>query len=68
MLFGGIPIISICIKWKKLQRRACKNIPGKEYVSLEDALKTLNKLSFEEIVFINKVKLTYKIVNNIGPT
>lgn len=52
---------------EKLQRRACKIILGKEYVTLEDALQSLNFLSFEEIIFINKAKLMYKIANNIAP-
>lgn len=68
MSFWGTPLISICIKWeKKLQRRACKNVPGKEYVSLEESLKTLNILSFGKIVFINKAKMMYKVANTIGP-
>ena len=49
---------------EKLQRRACENILGKEF---KDALKTVNILSFEEIVFINKAKLIYKIANTISP-
>ena len=35
----------------------------KDYVSLENALKTLNILSFEEKIFLNKVKLMFNIAN-----
>ena len=42
-------------------------ILGIDYVIPEDALKTLNLLSFEEIIFINKAKLMYKIANDIAP-
>ena len=51
-------------KVEKLQRRACIIILGKNYVTLDDALKTLNFLTFEEIIFINKAKLVNKIANN----
>ena len=68
MSFWGVPIVSICIKWKNVKDKPEKNILGKEYVSWEDALKTLNNISFEDIVFINKAKLMYKMAHNIGPT
>ena len=51
---------------EKLQGRACKIILGIDYVTLEDALKTLNLLSFEDIIFINKAKLMYKNANEIA--
>ena len=54
-------------KVEKIQRRACRIILGIDYVTLEDALKTLNLLSFEEIIFINKAKLMYNIANNLAP-
>ena len=54
-------------KVEKLQRPACKIILGIDYVTLEDALKPLNLISFEEIIFINKAKLMYKIANDIAP-
>ena len=39
-------------KIEKLQRRACKLILGTNYISLEDARRQLNMLSFEELVFV----------------
>lgn len=54
-------------KIEKLQRRACKLILGNEYSTLENARKKLHILSFEEIVFIHKAKIMYKISNNIAP-
>ena len=53
---------------EKLQRRACKIILGKDYVTLEDALKNLNLLTFEEMLFITKAKLMHKIANSTTPT
>lgn len=52
---------------EKLQRRACKNILGKDYSTLDDARNQLNMLSFEEMVFMNKAKLMYKIATNTAP-
>ena len=54
-------------KVEKIQIRACKIYFGTDYATLEDALKTLNLLSFEEIIFINEAKLMYKIANDIVP-
>ena len=45
----------------KLQRRACKLILGNEYTQLEEACDNLKILSFDEIVFLNKAKMMYKI-------
>ena len=46
-------------KIEKLQRRACKLILGTDYISLEDARRQLNILSFEELVFVNKAKVMF---------
>ena len=50
----GNPFNSNVHKIEKLQRRACKLILGMDYTSLEDARRQLNKLSFDELVFISK--------------
>ncbi|MCG8032729.1 MAG: hypothetical protein JAY75_14385 [Candidatus Thiodiazotropha taylori] len=54
-------------KIDRLQRRACKYILERNYVSLEDSRTLLNILSFEETLFLHKSKLMYKIANNIAP-
>ena len=56
-------------KIEKLQRRACKIILGKDYTSLDvdDARKQLNMLSFEELVFINKAKVMFKVTHGLSP-
>ena len=54
-------------KIEKLQRRACKLILGNDYTTLENARKQLHILSFEETMFIHKVKNMYKIANNVAP-
>ena len=53
-------------KIEKLQR-ACKLILGNDYTTLENACKQLRILSFEETMFIHKVKIIYKIANNVAP-
>ena len=55
-------------KMTKLQRRACKLILGNEYTQLEEACDNLKILSFDEIVFLNKAKMMYKIAYNIAPS
>ena len=54
-------------KIEKLQRRACKIILGKDYTSLDDARRQLNMLSFEELVFINKAKVMFKVTHGLSP-
>ena len=54
-------------KIEKLQRRACKIILGKDYKSLDDARRQLNMLSFEELVFINKAKVMFKVTHGLSP-
>ena len=54
-------------KVEKLQRRACKLILGTDYISLEDARRQLNMLSFEELVFVNKAKVMFKVTQGISP-
>ena len=54
-------------KIEKLQRRACKLILGKDYTSLEEARMQLNMLSFEELIFINKAKVMFKVTHGISP-
>ena len=54
-------------KIEKLQRKDCKLKLGKDYSSLEDSRKQLDMLSFEEIIFINKAKIMYKVATNISP-
>ena len=54
-------------KLKNLQRRACKLTLGNEYTSLDDARKQLNMLSFEELIFINKAKVMFKVTHDISP-
>ena len=55
-------------KMTKLQRRACKLILGDEYTHLDEARDKLKILSFDEIVFLNKAKIMYKVANNIAPS
>ena len=54
-------------KITKLQRRACKLILSQDYTDIQEALKRLNILSFDQAIFLNKVKLMYKVYNNIAP-
>ena len=55
-------------KFNTLQRRACKLILAQEYNGLQESLKRLDILSFDQIVFLNKVKIIYKVYNNLAPT
>ena len=55
-------------KINKLQRRACKFILSQEYNGLQEALKRLNILSCDKIVFLNKAKILYKVRNNLAPS
>ena len=50
-------------KISKLQRRACKLILAQEYTDIKEALERLNILSFDQIIFLNKAKLMYKVYN-----
>ena len=54
-------------KITKLQRRLCKLILSEDYTDFQEALKRLNILSFNQVIFLNKAKLMYKIYNNIAP-
>ena len=54
-------------KMNKLQRQACK-ILSQEYNWFQEALKRLNILSFDQIVFLNKTKITYKVRKNLAPS
>ena len=54
-------------KISKLQRRACKLILAQDYTDIQEALERLNILSFDQIIFLNKAKLMYKVYNNIAP-
>ena len=54
-------------KIEKLQRRACKLILENYYTILENARKQLHTLSYEEIMFIHKANVIYKIANNVAP-
>ena len=42
-------------------------ILGSDYISVEDARRQLNMLSFEEIVLINKAKVMIKVTRGISP-
>ena len=55
-------------KINALQRRACKYILSLTYNSLHEALQTLDILSFDQTVFLNKAKIMYKIYSNLAPT
>ena len=44
-------------KITKLQRRACKLILSQDYTDIQEALKRLNILSFDQSIFLNKAKL-----------
>ena len=55
-------------KVTKLQRRVCKLILMSEYKHIEEVCDRLRILTFDEIVFINKAKVMYKIANNIAPS
>ena len=52
---------------KKMQRRACKLILGKDYTTLDEARNQLDILSFEETIFIHKAKVMFKIATNAAP-
>ena len=52
----------------KLQRRSCKLILSQDYCRLEESLKRLDILSFDQSVFLNKAKVRYKVHNNIAPS
>ena len=54
-------------KITKLQRPVCKLILSEDYTDFQEALKRLNILSFDQVIFLNKAKLIYKIYNNIAP-
>ena len=54
-------------KISKLQRRACKLILAHDYSDIQEALERLNILSFDQIIFLNKAKLMYKVYNNVAP-
>ena len=54
-------------KISKLQRRAYKLILAQDYTDIQEALKRLNKWSFDQIIFLNKAKLMYKVSNNLAP-
>ena len=54
-------------KISKLQRRACKLILAQDYTDIQEALERLNILSFDQIIFLNKAKLMYKVHNNLAP-
>ena len=54
-------------KITKLQRRVCKLILSQDYTDIQEALKRLNILSFDQDIFLNKAKLMYKVYNNIAP-
>ena len=66
-IWGNSTNISIQ-KMTKLQRRACILILGDEYTHLDEARDKLRILSFDEIVFLNKAKIMYKVANNIAPS
>ena len=55
-------------KFNTLQRRACKLVLAREYNGLQESLKRLDILSFDQIVFLNKAKIMYKVYNNLAPT
>ena len=55
-------------KIEKLHSRTCKLILGTKYISLEDVRRQLNMLSCEELVFINKAKVMFKVTQCISPT
>ena len=48
----------------KLQSGACKIILGNEYYNFETAKSSLNMLSFEQSVFLNKAKIMFKVANS----
>ena len=41
---------------------------SQDYSGLEDSLKRLDILSFDQSVFLNKAKVMYKVHNNIAPS
>ena len=55
-------------KINKSQRRACKLILSQEYNGLQEALKRFDILCFDQIVFLNKAKIMYKVRNNLAPS
>lgn len=54
-------------KITRLQKRAFKFILGDEYIDYETAKSSLNVLSIEQNVFLNKAKMMFKVVNNLVP-
>ena len=55
-------------KFNILQRDACKSILAQEYNGLQESLKRLDILSFDQIIFLNKAKIMNKVHNNLAPT
>ena len=55
-------------KINKLQRWACKLILSQEYNGLEESLKRIDILSFDQFLFLNKAKIMYKVYNNLAPS
>ena len=54
-------------KINKLQRRDCKLILAQEHNGLEELLKRLDMLSFDQSVLLNKAMIIYKVYNNLAP-
>ena len=54
-------------KISKSQRRACKLLLAEDYTDIQEALDRLNILYFDQIIFLNKAKLMYKVYNNLAP-
>ena len=50
-----------------LQRQARKIILGNEYYDFETMNSSLNMLSFEQSVFLNKAKIIFKVANSLVP-
>ena len=54
-------------KISKLQRRACKLILVQDYTDIQEALKRLNILSFDQVFFLYNAKLINKVYNDLAP-
>ena len=66
ILFGETLQVETSIKYLNY-KDACKLILAQDYTDIQEALERLNILSFDQIIFLNKAKLMYKVYNNLAP-
>ena len=52
----------------RLQRRACHVILGEQYTNLNEALLSINVLSIEQRILLQKAKFMYRVFQNVTPS